>query len=263
MNTKITIVTVTRNASYALSDTIESVSAYYGKGIRHIIIDGGDDDETRILINKHKHDDLFWVREKDYGVYDAMNKAFNYIENDSYVAWINSGDILLRLPEINIRKGVIQPDILLLSVMEINHLDQKSRLRKPCYDDSLNLSSANYFKYIVHHQGFMIKKSIILSSFDEGLGDMADSYFMMQHITLPSVTVKAYPDTIFVQYITGGISDKPSVKRLLSHYKVIKKLGLSISIVAFANPYRFIRAIIRQIIPYTLFKKYRYLFEAK
>ena len=64
---KISIITVTLNSEFTIRDTLNSVFSQTYKNIEHIIVDGGSNDETQLILkrypNKKKknfHKKKFW-----------------------------------------------------------------------------------------------------------------------------------------------------------------------------------------------------------
>ncbi len=91
MKIKFSIITVTYNARNDLLRTILSVQAQNYKNFLHIIKDGLSTDETnKIDFSSFKNTKFF--ESKDIGIYDAMNQAFKYAQNE-YIIYLNSGDI--------------------------------------------------------------------------------------------------------------------------------------------------------------------------
>jgi len=102
---KFSIVTPTYNSERFLKETIESV--IYQEGdfeIEYVIIDGASKDETISIIKKYellvssptfepkcKRVTLSWLSEKDFGMYDAINKGFSRSSGE-ICAWINADD---------------------------------------------------------------------------------------------------------------------------------------------------------------------------
>jgi glycosyltransferase involved in cell wall biosynthesis len=91
---KISIITVTFNASLSLEQTIDSVVKQSYKNIEFIIVDGGSTDGTVDLLKKYEGQITHWISEPDHGVYDAMNKAVT-MATGSWVYFLGSGDLLV------------------------------------------------------------------------------------------------------------------------------------------------------------------------
>lgn len=91
---KISIITVCRNAEKTLEQTIESVISQTYKEIEYIVVDGASTDYTLTIIQKYA--DIFpitYISEKDYGIYDAMNKGIS-LATGEYIQFLNAGDRL-------------------------------------------------------------------------------------------------------------------------------------------------------------------------
>lgn len=93
-NVKISIITVSLNSEKYIKDTIESVIKQNYKNYEYIIIDGGSVDKTleiiRSYLNKFEGR-LKLLSEKDYGIYDAMNKGIQMAEGN-VIGIVNSDD---------------------------------------------------------------------------------------------------------------------------------------------------------------------------
>jgi glycosyltransferase involved in cell wall biosynthesis len=91
-------VTVCFNSEKTITKTIESVLRQTYSKYYYIIIDGGSTDDTINIITKYKKkfkDRLYFISEKDNGIYDAMNKAIKLIKNyNAYIMFLNSDDYL-------------------------------------------------------------------------------------------------------------------------------------------------------------------------
>ena len=61
---------------------INSVKSQTFKNYKHIIIDGGSNDGTKEFLDSTK--DLFYISEKDNGIYNAFNKGLSYVDGNYY-----------------------------------------------------------------------------------------------------------------------------------------------------------------------------------
>jgi glycosyltransferase involved in cell wall biosynthesis len=90
---KVTLITVTLNSEKFLEESILSVIAQDYKDIEHIIIDGESTDGTLAIIEKYNNHIATWVSEKDYSMYDAINKGMRMATGD-IIGTLNSDDTL-------------------------------------------------------------------------------------------------------------------------------------------------------------------------
>jgi len=91
--TKISVITVTYNASATIGRCIESVINQKYPNLEYIIIDGGSKDKTLEVIGKYRDQISQVVSEPDKGIYDAMNKGIKRATGD-IVGIINADDLL-------------------------------------------------------------------------------------------------------------------------------------------------------------------------
>jgi glycosyltransferase involved in cell wall biosynthesis len=89
---KISIVTPNFNGGKYLEQTIQSVLSQDYPNLEYIIIDGGSTDDSVAIIKKYRSQLAYWVSEPDKGLYDAVQKGFDY-SNGEIMAWINSDDM--------------------------------------------------------------------------------------------------------------------------------------------------------------------------
>lgn len=93
---KFSLVTVTYNSAQTLRDTLNSVLLQTYQDIEYIVVDGLSKDNTVEIIKSYEslfESRMKWVSEKDYGLYDAMNKGFRMATGD-VIGIINSDDLI-------------------------------------------------------------------------------------------------------------------------------------------------------------------------
>lgn len=90
---KISIITITLNNVRGLQKTIKSVFAQTFVDLEYLVIDGSSTDGSKELLEKYQSKFVYWVSEKDKGIYNAMNKGIMKA-NGEYLLFLNSGDYL-------------------------------------------------------------------------------------------------------------------------------------------------------------------------
>ena len=88
---KISVITVTYNASSYLEKTIQSILSQDYPNIEYLIIDGCSSDGTVDIIKRYEDAITYWVSEPDRGIYDAMNKGAEKATGE-WINFMNAGD---------------------------------------------------------------------------------------------------------------------------------------------------------------------------
>lgn len=88
---KFSIITVVLNDKQGLNETIRSLREQSFKNFEYIVIDGDSTDGTKEIINENLDIINKWKSEKDFGIYDAMNKGIELCDGN-YIGMLNAGD---------------------------------------------------------------------------------------------------------------------------------------------------------------------------
>lgn len=91
----ISVITVVKNGSKFLEESILSLKNQDYKNYEHIIVDGGSSDDTLKIIKKYENDIDYWCSEKDDGLYFGFNKGL-LLARGNYVGFMNSDDVLTK-----------------------------------------------------------------------------------------------------------------------------------------------------------------------
>ncbi len=162
----LSMITVCRNDAYRLKNTIESLTSFYNDiNFEHIVIDGDSEDETGEIIISHLNDSNFrFYSEKDFGIYDAMNRGVFY-SRAPLILFLNCGDKMIVTPDELIaclsrfihNDGILDLDIAILPVQEIG----TNRVR------TFFPTKLTRHKMPVSHQGMLFERRFIqLNKYD-------------------------------------------------------------------------------------------------
>lgn len=125
----LTIITVTKNSSKTLEDTINSVRKQDFKDFEYIVIDGKSSDRTLEIIESNFDLVKVFISEEDKGLYFAMNKGISLAKGD-YIGIINSDDTyalgafsnVKQLQEKLLEPSVIYSDMTIIGSSRISNL---------------------------------------------------------------------------------------------------------------------------------------------
>jgi glycosyltransferase involved in cell wall biosynthesis len=137
-NPFLTIITVTKNSSRTLADTIGSVRQQNFSNFEYIVVDGNSSDGTLEIIESNKDLIQVLISEEDNGLYFAMNKGISLAKGD-YIGIINSDDTyahdaffnVKRLEEKLLQPSVIYSDMGIIGssrVSNLHHSELESRM---------------------------------------------------------------------------------------------------------------------------------------
>lgn len=89
---KISVITVAYNSQDTIEETILSVASQTHEDVEYIVVDGGSEDGTLAIIDKHRHKIAKVISESDNGIYDAMNKGIGSATGE-VIGFLNSDDV--------------------------------------------------------------------------------------------------------------------------------------------------------------------------
>lgn len=205
----LTIITVCYNDAGLLEQTIANIAAIKREGIAYLVIDGGSNDGTRELVERHGHVVDSWVSEPDMGIYDAMNKGWGMADSHSRVLFLGAGDKIISLPDSLDNYGageIVYGDVMVGGRRFHSVADYRLR-----------------FSNTLHHQALLVPRTLHPNPpFDTRFRVYADYDFNLRlmgmgaHFTYVSEMV-GYAEP-------GGIS---ADKRHVENFKVVRhNLGL-------------------------------------
>lgn len=242
----VSVVTVVFNGEPFLEEAIQSVIGQTYDNIEYIIIDGGSTDGTLDIIKKYEGQIDYWVSEKDYGLYDAMNKGIK-ITSGLLIGLLNSDDLY------NL--------FTITSVLESFYLESEASV---FYGDLVKFFNENrndviFFKgdmganafakgdIIINHPTCFVDRRLYLlyGCFDNAFDIGADGELMLR-LYFNSVNFIHIPE-ILALFRFGGITSHHNFKNmhkiLMQEYRLLKRY-YPISIVlrrVFFKMYRFYR----------------------
>ena len=207
MNINFSIITVTYNSKKDLLKTIESIQSQTNNNFIHIIKDGLSNDKTD-EIDFSKYRNTFYYRNKDIGIYDAMNQAVQYASNE-YILYLNSGDIFFQKNSLRDLDKNIQenPNFNSYCGGTIQIDPNKKRINRI-------IGMSILYKYLpfaqLPHPSFVIKKSVLLklnNPFDYSL-KIASDYKQQLVLRKKKLWKNCYLNQIISIMPIGGISNK-------------------------------------------------------
>lgn len=182
-----------------LEIALTSISEQSFKNLEVIVVDGGLDNDTELVINKFKNISINFISEIDNGIYDAMNKGAK-ASRGKFLYFLGCDD---KLASSNVLESVFgngvnyNADFIYGNVIftkEGNLYDGKF--------NNLKLISKN-----ICHQAIFVKKELFdrLGGFNERYRYLADWEFNMKCFSLNHLLIKYVP-VIIAYYNNDGSS---------------------------------------------------------
>jgi glycosyltransferase involved in cell wall biosynthesis len=204
---KLSIITPTFNNASVLKENINSVLAQSFKDVEHIIIDSLSNDGTDKLVDDYKkiaNYPVIYVREKDNGLYEAINKGIK-IARSEWIHILNSDDYYYSNESIKeLFKSDIQSfDVITCSIVIKNEKNDKlNSIWVPEYNVKIN-------HYNFPHPGIVIKKSFydLNGYYNEKFKIISDAIFVMENMSKAKYKIIDSPLVVMAE---SGISNKLS-----------------------------------------------------
>lgn len=206
---KISIITINYNNAEGVKATLDSVAAQTCYEFEHIIIDGGSTDGSVDIIKDYVRNvegvlcNVYWVSEKDKGIYDAMNKGVKKASGD-YLYFLNSGDCLAS-------PTILQEVVSLLDgtdciIGRVNKTSNGQIVGQTPLLSEKDLSLYNMYLQGINHQSVLIKRELLIQiPYDTTVRMGADWKFFVQTIVLDGASTK-FVDMMFANYDVFGVS---------------------------------------------------------
>lgn len=198
---KLTIIISTYNAGKTLKQTLDSIKYQTYSNIELIVVDGKSTDNTVDVINEYSDIITKWISEPDTGIYNAWNKALNFVTGD-YIAFIGADDCYCNYDVIKNIASYLDDDTNILST-PIFVVDEKNKtqflMNNHISKDELLSGS------MIPHPGMFVKADIIKKyGFNEKNRIISDYEFLLQYI-LDAGKIK-FIDEPSVYFSNDGIS---------------------------------------------------------
>jgi len=190
----VSIITVNYNSGSGLEKTIASISPYIKLlNAELIIIDGLSTDDSFKRLEKIKTLFSIFLSEKDFGIYDAMNKGVKHAKGE-WVWFLNSGDLALKSCTL------IAP--YLLTKNQGYNLYYGDFNTNNSFISNQNLNLKELFRGMINQQTIFYKREL-LDGFDPSYGLSADyAHLLKKYHDIKYKKINA----VVVQYDLNGKS---------------------------------------------------------
>jgi glycosyltransferase involved in cell wall biosynthesis len=199
----VSYVTVVLNGEKSIERTLDSVQSQTYKNIEHIVIDGASTDKTLSILKSREHQIDYLLSEKDFGLYDALNKAIALCRGD-LICVLNADDWLLEAAAETAANAHLQttnPAHLILTSAEVilrgkKHIWHPARLNAGAYFQCANIC----------HNGVYASREMYRASggYDSSYKIAGDFKWLMRCCDIQPEVINL--NEVTVHYSLGGLS---------------------------------------------------------
>jgi len=212
---KISVITAVYNREKTIGHAIESVANQNHTDLEHIVVDGMSTDTTPEIIQSNSKSISQSIREKDDGIYDALNKGIDAATGDA-VGFLHADDMFssdssIRLVSEKFESGdfdAVYGDLLYVAEQDVSKVTRYWR------SGQFNRRRF-YFGWMPPHPTVYVRKSIYqeLGNYRTDLGSAADYECLVRLMVRNEIKV-GYVPQVLVKMRVGGASNATVSNRL-------------------------------------------------
>lgn len=232
-----TIITCTFNAAETLQRTLDSIASQDYPHFTHIIQDGLSKDDTENIALRHialqaerqGRTNTTWIREKDNGLYDAMNRAMRKATGD-YILFLNAGDTLPQVDTLSHIASRVAETTCLPAVLygDTDIVDMQGKIiRHRRLAPPRNLTWKDFKKgMLVCHQAFYVRKDFAQEHpYDLSYRYSADVDWCIRimHEAQKRHIPLIYIDRVVAHFLDGGMTTQHHRVSLKERFQVMRK----------------------------------------
>jgi glycosyltransferase involved in cell wall biosynthesis len=220
---KISIITVVFNSKNTINQAIDSVLAQDYKNLEYIIVDGKSTDGTIAIIEAYGNKITQFISEKDFGIYDAMNKGLKLATGD-IIGILNSDDfyqnnsIISRIVQEFKTKSVdlVFGDIVFVEPTNLNKIVR--------YYSSANFHPKKFaWGWMPAHPSCFIKREIYdkYGDFKTDYAIASDYEILTRFMAKYGISYSYIPE-VLVKMRKGGVSNKTLLSNWILNKEIVR-----------------------------------------
>lgn len=225
---KITIITVCKNASENIKKTINSVIQQTYSNIEYLILDGKSTDDTQGILKAYLgHKNVSVFSEKDFGIYNAMNRGIARASGD-YIYFINAGDTLYNNTVIEdvVKYMGSDSSAIYYGCVKIISPGRMDKIYE--YKIKENILEWLLKKNMICHQGIFAPRSSLINHYFKEKFELRADYEWLLYSIQNNVLCKRLPLVIANYDALGQSSSIKNKKKLYDETKmIINELNLN------------------------------------
>lgn len=206
---KLSIITITYNSAATLEATLQSVLNQDYSDIEYLIIDGKSTDATLEIVAKYRDKIAKVISEKDYGLYDALNKGIQLATGD-VIGFLHSDDMyfdttilsqVMKAFSSHPKAEGLYGDLIFVDRVDLNKI-------KRVWHSGNYVAGSFLNGWMPPHPTFFVRKAVYqkYGTFNTKLKHAADYELMLRFIHVHKIKL-IYLSEILVRMRMGGASN--------------------------------------------------------
>ena len=237
MSMKISVITVCYNSDKTIGHTLRSVREQTHSDVEHIIVDGGSQDNTLVVVKADGLHVAKVVSERDNGIYDAMNKGIA-LASGEIVGFINADDFYASpdsLATVAAAFAKSGADSCYGDLCYVSQIDPTQTVRY--WRSSAFLLGSFEKSWCPPHPTFFVRRSVYqrLGGFDLSFKIAADFELMARYLAASRISSHYIPE-VLVKMRLGGTTNRSLsniLKQNVEIRRALSKNGLHSSLLSF------------------------------
>lgn len=227
---KISVITAVFNSRGTIQETLDSVAKQDCGHLEHVVVDGASTDGTGEILERNRTRIDILVREKDEGIYDALNKGIGLATGD-VIGFLHADDVFADNRVISrIASAFADPaiDAVYGDLVYVSSTDTAQVIRHWRAGEFSRGRLA--WGWMPPHPTFYVRRRVYeqLGRFDTRFRIAADYDCILRFLGRGGV-VPAYIPEVLVKMRLGGASNRSIsgvLRKSWEDYRILKRSGL-------------------------------------
>lgn len=229
----ISIITATYNSAATVRDTFESILSQSFMDYELVVVDGVSKDGTLDIIREYEprfEGRMKWVSERDWGIYDAMNKGIGRATGD-VIGILNSDDFYTSYDVLETVASAMEGSDVDAVYGDIHYVNNGELDKCVRYYSSAGFKRERMMQgWMPAHPSFYCRREVYqkYGLFDTSFKVAADFEQLLRLIYVENIRIQYIPKD-FVTMRTGGASTdglKARARIMKDHLRAFKKNGI-------------------------------------
>jgi glycosyltransferase len=226
---KISVITASYNCLESLKKTIQSVKKQNYNNIEHIIVDGKSNDGTFDFLNEEIRSPNIFIYEKDFGIYDALNKGVLKSSGD-IICFLHSDDIFYDDSVLSYVNSCFQKKKIDGLYGNLEYITKDGSIVRNWKSSLHNKRKINN-GWMPPHPTLILKKYLYdqVGLFNCSYKISSDYDFILRVFNVNKYKID-YIDRKICKMVVGGASNKnfsSIIKKMKEDYKIIRSHNLN------------------------------------